>query len=52
LSSKEGDHGPPSFANHNHQPNRDSSYEWVRNRGQVSCMNYLLHGASGGEIEC
>jgi hypothetical protein len=28
-------HGPPSFTNHNHQPNRDSSYEWVRNRGQV-----------------
>ena len=30
-----------AFANHNHQPNRDSSYEWVRYRGQVSRMNYL-----------
>ena len=33
---RERGHGHSPFANYNHQPNRDSSYKWMRKRGQVT----------------
>ena len=62
-SRRERGHGPSPFANHNHLHNREnSSYEWVRKRGQVTrtqrseppsaCTSRCEHLCPEFRIEC